>query len=131
MGRSVCLAGVALAIWGLCNVGYSLTSSAQTSNTASSIAKFADVAGKWTGHANNHNVTLEIDATGKFRAKSALGGESGEARLEDGTLVIPLVEHDGTLQLVLVGDTLSGPGLLDGKTWMVSLTRNGPAVKAD
>jgi hypothetical protein len=118
MDRSVWLAGMALAIVGFCNAGHS-----QTAPT--SISRFDDVAGKWAGHAApNHNVTLEIDGTGRFKAKSLLGGESGEARLEGGALVIPLTEHRGSLQLVLDGGTLKGPGVLNGRTWMVSLTRD-------
>jgi hypothetical protein len=123
MGRSASMASVALAILGFCNVAYSQTS----------ITKFDEVAGKWAGHAapHNHNVTLEIDGRGRFKARSPLGGESGEARLEGGALVILLSDHQGSLRLVLDGDTLKGPGLLDGKTWMVNLARTGPRVKAD
>jgi hypothetical protein len=79
MGRSVWLASAALAMVTFCNIGYSQTATAPTS-----IARFDDIAGKWTGHANNHNVTLEIDAIGKFTARYALGGERGEARLARG-----------------------------------------------
>jgi hypothetical protein len=125
MGRSVWLATAAVAMVGFCNVGYS-----QTSTDPTSIARFDDIAGKWTGHANDHDVTFEIDAAGRFTARYALGGESGEARLEDGTLVVPLAAHDGTLALVWDGDTLKGTGLLDGKRWMVSLGRSGRAAKA-
>ncbi len=64
----------------------------------SGITKFDDIAGHWTGHASSHGVTLDIDAAGKFTARSALGSESGAARLEDGTLVVPLPEHKGALQ---------------------------------
>jgi hypothetical protein len=120
MARSVWIASLALAIASFCNAGYSQTSIAP-------IASFHDVAGKWAGHANNHHVTLAIDTIGRFTARYALGGESGEAKLENGALVIPLPEHRGTLQLALDGDTLKGPGLIAGKTWMVSLARTGPA----
>jgi len=121
MRRSVWLASAALAIVIFCNVGYSQTSTAPTS-----IARFDDIVGKWSGHANNHNVTLEIDAIGRFTARYALGGERGEARLAGGTLVVPLAELDGTLELV-DGDTL-GSGLLGGKTWMVNLARSGRSI---
>jgi hypothetical protein len=123
MGRSASMASVALAIVGFCDVGYSQTS----------ITKFDDVAGKWVGHAapHDHKVTLEVDRSGRFKARSPLGGESGAARLEGGALVIPLADHQGSLQLVLDGDTLKGPGVLDGKTWMVSLVRTDPMVKAN
>jgi hypothetical protein len=123
MGRSVWLASAALAMVTFCNIGYSQTATAPTS-----IARFDDIAGKWTGHANSHNVTLEIDAIGKFTARYALGGERGEARLAGGTLVLPLAELDGTLELVWDGDTLKGSGLLGGKTWMVSLARSGQST---
>jgi hypothetical protein len=115
MVRPASVASVAFAILGFCNVGYSQTS----------ITKFDDVAGKWAGHAspNNYNVTLEIDRRGRFRAGSSFGGESGEAKLDGGILVIPLVQHRGTLQLVLNGETLNGPGVVSGKNWMVSLAR--------
>lgn len=126
MRRSVCLASAALAIVGFGNAGHGQTSIASTS-----IASFEDVAGKWVGHANNHNVSLEIDATGRFTARYALGGESGEARLEGGALLIPLAEHQGSLQLTWTGATLTGPGLIAGKTWRVSLVRTAPAAKAD
>ena len=126
MRRSVWLASVALTIVGYCNAGHGQTSVAPTS-----IASFEDVAGKWVGHANNHNVSLEIDTTGRFTARYALGGESGEARLEGGALVIPLAEHQGSLQLAWDGETLKGPGLIAGKTWSVSLVRTTPAAKAD
>jgi hypothetical protein len=128
MVRSASVASVVLAILGFCNVGYS-----QTSITQTSITKFDDVAGKWAGHASphNYNVTLEIDRSGRFKARSPLGGESGEAKLDGGTLVIPLTQHHGTLQLVLNGETLNGPGILRGKNWMVSLVRIDRIIKAD
>ena len=94
MRRFVWLASAALAVVGFWNAGHGRTSLAPKS-----IASFEDVAGKWVGHANNHNVSLEIDTTGRFTARYALGGESGEARLEGGALVIPLAEHQGALQL--------------------------------
>jgi hypothetical protein len=80
---------VAVAVLAVSNLAYS----------QSPITRFEDVAGKWTGHAfaNNYSVSLEIDAAGRFWARSLLGAESGAARLENGTLVIPLVEHAGTL----------------------------------
>jgi hypothetical protein len=65
------------------------------------ITKFDDVAGQWAGHASRHRVTLAIDPAGKFVARSLLGSETGTAQLQDGTLVIPLVEHHGTLRLLL------------------------------
>ena len=117
MNRPVWLASIALAIVGFCDAGYSQTL----------IASFDDVAGKWAGQANTHSVTLEIDPSGRFTAKYALGGESGEARLEAGALVIPLPKHRGTLQLAWDGDTLKGPGQIDGKTWVVSLARTAAA----
>jgi hypothetical protein len=126
MGRSVWLASAAMAMVTFCNVCYSQTATAPTS-----IARFDDIAGKWTGHANNHNVSLEIDTTGRFTARYALGGESGEARLAGGTLVVPLAEHDGTLELVWDGDTLKGSGLLGGKAWMVILARSGQSTNWD
>ena len=117
MDRSIWPAMVALAVMGICNAGYSQTL----------ITSFNDIAGKWAGHANTHNVTLEIDASGRFTAKYAFGGESGVAKLEDGAVVIPLPEHRGTLQLAWDGNTLKGPGQIDGKTWAVSLARAAPA----
>jgi hypothetical protein len=75
----------------------------------SSITRFEDVVGKWTdAPLRTTTGRLEIDAAGRFNARSLLGGESGTARLDNGVLVIPLVEHKGTLQLVLRGDTLKG-----------------------
>ncbi len=99
----------------------------------SSITRFEDVAGKWTGHAfaNNYRVSLEIDANGKFRARSLLGSERGKARLENGALVIPLVEHEGTLQLVLDGETLKGPGAVAGRTGTVTLVRADRTVRKE
>jgi hypothetical protein len=85
MRLSVWLASAALAIVGFCNAGHG-----QTSIAPKSIASFEDVAGKWVGHANNYNASLEIDTTGGFTARYALGGESGEATLEGGALLIPL-----------------------------------------
>ena len=107
---------------------------AQTSMVAATVAsipivKFDNVAGKWVGHANSHNVSLEIDATGGFTARYAFGGVSGEARLENGALVVPLTEHRGLLELAWDGETLKGPGQIAGKTWMVSLVRSAPAAK--
>ncbi len=121
MGRAIWLAGVALAIVGFCNTGHSQTP----------IAAFDEVAGQWTGHANAHDVSLEIDASGRFTARYAFGGESGAAKLERGALVIPLPEHKGTLELVKDGNTLKGPGLIDGKAWMVSLVRTDPSERPD
>ena len=89
----------------------------------SGISKFDDIAGRWSGHASSHRVTLDIDAAGTFTAKSALGSETGAARLEDGTLIVPLPEHKGVLQLALQGEGLKGSGVLSGKTWQVSLLR--------
>jgi hypothetical protein len=120
MHRSVWLASIALAITGFCNAGYSQTL----------IASFDDVAGKWAGHADSHNVSLEIDPRGRFTAAYALGSESGEARLEAGTLVLPLPKHGGALQLAWDGETLKGPGQIDGRTWAVSLARTA-ASKPD
>jgi hypothetical protein len=49
--------------------------------------------------------------------------ERGEARLEDGRLVLPLSEHQGTIQLTLEGDTLKGSGDVKGKTGTMNLKR--------
>jgi hypothetical protein len=87
------------------------------------ITKFGQVAGQWTGHASSHRVSLAIDPDGRFTAKSALGSETGDARLEEGMLIIPLVEHHGTLRLLLQGEELKGSGVLRGTTWKVSLLR--------
>jgi hypothetical protein len=45
--------------------------------------------------------------------------------------LIPLTEHQGSLQLAWDGATLKGPGLIAGKTWSVSLARTARATKAD
>ena len=119
MNRLVWLASTALAVGGLCNAGYSQTL----------IASFHEVAGKWAGRADTHSVTLEIDPSGRFTARYALGNESGEARLEAGALVIPLPKHGGTLQLRRDGDTLKGPGQIGDKTWAVSLARTPAAAE--
>ena len=121
MRRFVWLASGALIILGFCNAGHG-----QTSVVPTSIASFEDVAGKWVGHANNHDVGLDIDTTGRFTATYAFGQESGDARLEEGALVIPLAEHQGSLQLAWDGSMLKGPGLIAGKTWRVSLVRISP-----
>ena len=121
MVRSASLAAAAL-------LGFSAVAYGQ-----SSITRFDDVAGKWTGRAfaNNYRVSLEIDAAGRFKARSLLGGESGTARLENGVLVIPLVEHKGTLQLVLEGETLKGPGAVAGRSGTVTLVRADRMVKKE
>ena len=124
MTWSVWMASAALAIMSICNTGLGQTATAP-------IASFGDIAGKWAGHAGSHNVTLEIETGGRFTAKYAFGGERGEARLEDGTLVIPLPQHDGALQLTRDGEMLKGPGVIAGKTWMVSLARTGSAAVPD
>jgi hypothetical protein len=113
MNRSAVAAVAGLALYGWCG----------TALGQAVIAKFDEVAGQWTGHASRHRVALDIDAAGKFTAKSALGSETGEAKLHDGMLIIPLPEHDGTLRLALQGATLTGVGILRGKTWEVSLLR--------
>jgi len=95
------------------------------------ISTFDDVAGRWTGHASSHRVTLDIDAAGRFTAKSMLGSETGEAKLQDGTLIVPLPEHKGILQLVLRGEALKGAGILSGKTWEVSLLRTERVVRKE
>jgi hypothetical protein len=89
------------------------------------IAQFGDVAGKWVGHTSpkRYSVTLEIDPSGRFKARWPLGAESGAARLEGGAIVLPLVEHQGSLELVLVGETLTGPGVIGGRSGTVNLTR--------
>ena len=113
MVRSARIVAVAMAVLGICEAAYGQIS----------INRFDEIAGKWTGHASSHRVTLEIDPRGRFTAKSALGSETGEALLQGGALVVPLVEHNGTLHLVRDGETLKGPGVLRGKTWEVSLVR--------
>jgi len=94
------------------------------------ITTFAEVAGKWKGQTapSVYRFTLEIDPSGRFKAQSLLGNESGVAKLEGGTIVIPLVEHQGELQLALVGDRLSGPGMLRSRKGSVSLTREGSDI---
>jgi hypothetical protein len=92
------------------------------------ITRFEDVAGRWNGYASGHRVALDLDPSGRFTARSSLGSESGEANLLGGFLVIPLVEHSGTLQLAWDGNTLKGPGILHGKTWDVSLARADQTV---
>ncbi len=115
MSRSLFTASLIAALLGLINVVPGQTA----------IKTFADVAGKWTGRTapSVHKFTLEIDASGKFRAESALGNESGVARLEGGRIVIPLPEHQGELQLALMADKLSGSGIIRAKTGTVSLVR--------
>jgi len=87
------------------------------------ISRFEDVAGKWRGHASGYRVTLDLDSSGRFTARSILGSESGTANLQGGLLEIPLPEHRGTLRLAWDGYRLTGPGVLRGKTWDVSLAR--------
>jgi hypothetical protein len=115
VSRSLFAASLIAALLGLINVVPGQTA----------IKTFADVAGKWTGQTapSVHKFTLEIDASGKFRAESALGNESGVARLEGGRIVIPLTEHQGELQLALMDDKLSGSGIIRAKTGTVNLVR--------
>jgi len=120
MGKCWTLAAMASVMIGLASAAYG----------QASITKFADVAGKWSGFANRYRVNLQIDATGRFLASSPIGNEMGEARIESGALVIPLMEHRGTLKLMLDGDSLSGPGFLAGKTWSVSLARTQDPVRS-
>ena len=121
MIRSTSIAAAAMAVLGFCEAAYGQTS----------INRFDEIAGKWTGHASRHSVTLDIDPSGRFTARSPLGSESGEAKLQGGALVVPLVEHNGTLQLVREGETLKGPGVLRGKTWEVSLVRTKRIVSTE
>jgi hypothetical protein len=97
----------------------------------SGISKFDDIAGRWTGHASSHRVTLDIDAAGTFTAKSAFGSETGAANLQDGSLIVPLPEHNGVLHLALQGEALKGSGVLSGKTWNVSLLRAERQVRKE
>ena len=115
-------ASAALALVVTCNSSFGQTSSA-------SIDSFDDVAGVWIGHANRHSVTLEIDTGGRFTARYALGGVNGKARLEGGTLVLPLPKHGATVQLTKDGETLKGPAVAAGKTWVVSLRRSQSASR--
>jgi len=110
-GRALTAAAISLCAW--CG----------TALGQSGITKFEGIACRWTGHASSHRVTLDIDAAGKFTAISALGRETGAARLQDGALIVPLPEHKGVLQLALQGEALKGSGVLRGKTWEVSLLR--------
>jgi hypothetical protein len=89
------------------------------------INTFADVAGKWSGRTapSVYKFTLEIDQSGKFKAESPLGNESGVATLEGGTIVIPLNEHAGRLQLLLVDNALSGSGVIRARKGTVNLVR--------
>jgi len=107
--------------WALTAAAISLCTWCGTALGQSGITKFEDIACRWTGHASSHRVTLDIDAAGKFIAKSALGSESGAAQLQDGTLLLPLPEHKGALRLTLKGEALNGFVALSGKTWEVSL----------
>ena len=116
---AVTAAAIALCAWGGTVLGQS------------GISTFDDIAGHWSGHASSHSVTLDIDAAGKFTAKSALGSETGAARLQDGTLIVPLPEHKGALQLALQGEALKGSGILRGKTWEVSLVRTERLVRKE
>ena len=129
MGTMVWLGATALVVVSFFKAAHGQTSIFPTAIASTPIVKFDNVAGKWVGHANSHNVSLEIDATGRFTARYAFGGVRGEARLENGALVIPLTEHHGLLQLAWNGETLKGPGQIAGKTWMVSLVRNATAAK--
>ena len=113
MIRSSLIAAAGMAVLGFCEVAHG----------QSSINRFDEIAGSWTGHASSHRVTLEIDTSGRFTARSPLGSETGDAKLQGGALVVPLVEHKGTLHLVRDGESLKGPGVLRGKTWEVSLVR--------
>jgi hypothetical protein len=114
MSRHAPTAGLLLILMGLGASAYSQTS-----------LRFEDIAGRWSGFTSpdNHEVALEIDPSGKFMATSALGSDRGEARLEDGRIILPLSEHQGTIQLTLEGDTLKGSGDVKGKTGTVSLKR--------
>jgi hypothetical protein len=109
MSRCAPIVRILLVLMGLGGSAYSQTA-----------LRFEDVAGRWSGRTSpdNHEVTLEIDPSGKFVATSALGNEKGEARLEDGRL-----EHQGMIQLMRENDTLSGSGTVKGKTGTVSLKR--------
>src|SRR5688572_183818 len=73
------------------------------------ISRFDDVAGKWRGHASGYRVSLDLDSSGRFTARSMLGSESGAANLQGGLLEIPLPEHRGTLRLAWDGNRLAGP----------------------
>jgi hypothetical protein len=98
---------------------------AGTSQAQTPIMTFADVAGRWTGHTapSVYRVTLEIDPSGRFKATSPLGNETGVARLVNGTLVVPFTRNEGHLQLTLVGERLAGPGVLGSRTGNVHLVR--------
>src|SRR5689334_19180731 len=89
-------------------VGIALCAWCGTALAQAGISKFEEIAGRWTGTASSHRVALDIDAAGKFTAKSALGSETGEATLQNGMLTIPLPKHQGALQLMLQGDALKG-----------------------
>ena len=85
MRRFVWLASAALAVAGFCNAGHG-----QTSIAPKSIASFEDVAGKWVGHANNHNVSLEIDTAGGFRARYVWCSGKGITSAPPSSLASPL-----------------------------------------
>jgi hypothetical protein len=85
---------------------------------------FHRVAGKWVGASSRGTkTTIEIESNGRFKLETTVGKDAGVARLENGVLIIPTSDNQGTYKLFRNGDTLEGPVHWRGIDATVKLTR--------
>ena len=88
------------------------------------IGSFADVAGKWEGASSRGTKTMiEVEPNGRFKLETSVGKDAGLARLQDGVLIIPTSDNQGTYKLSRNGDPLEGPVHWRGFDAVVKLTR--------
>ena len=88
------------------------------------IGSFADVAGKWEGVSSRGTKTMiEVEPNGRFKLEAGAGKDAGMARLQDGVLIIPISDNQGTYKLSRNGDALEGPVHWRGFDATVKLTR--------
>lgn len=90
-------------------------------------ADWSAVRGSWRGQTSPiaHDISLSLDATGKFEIQAQiLGKDSGQARFDGATIVIPLSNHRGQLRLTHKGNVLQGSAMFGTQQGTVSLTRS-------
>ncbi len=87
---------------------------------AQPVTSFADVAGKWNGVGSRGAKTeVTIEPNGRFVIDSGLGRTTGQARMEDGIVVLSFDNNQGQIRFTRTGDVLEGPyvaGTLTGTT---------------
>jgi hypothetical protein len=66
---------------------------------------------------------LEVEANGRFRLEVPVGTDAGVARLENGVLIVPISDNQGSYRLTRNGESLEGPVYWRGIDATVKLAR--------